>query len=78
MSLGLHGGYLILFHFAGSLFSNINAMKMRIIVFAFCAFTFNLITGGAIAAPKIIVTEKDKVLLQEKFDKFSKDSPPFG
>jgi len=27
-----------------------------------------------VGAPKIVVTEKDKVLLQEKFDQFSKDS----
>ena len=53
---------------------NINAMKMRFIVFLFCAFTFNLVAGVANSTTKIIVTEKDKVLLQEKFDKFSKDS----
>ena len=49
-------------------------MKTRLIVLLFCVFNINLIAATAYAAPKIIVTEKDKVLLQEKFDRFSKDS----
>jgi len=47
-------------------------MKIKLLVFLFCVFAINLI--GATTALKIIVTEKDKAILQEKFDKFSKDS----
>ncbi len=33
-----------------------------------------LLSENAVAAPKIVVTEKDKSILQEKLDKFTKDS----
>ena len=49
-------------------------MKIKPLVFLFCAFAINFVATVANGAPKIIFTEKDKVLLQEKFDKFSKDS----
>ena len=49
-------------------------MKIRLLVLMFCVFTFNFVAFVAMAAPKIIVTEKDKVLLHEKLDKFSKES----
>ena len=49
-------------------------IKIRLLVLLFCVVSFNLVAFVAVAAPKIIVTEKDKVLLQEKLDKFSKDS----
>lgn len=45
-------------------------LKIRILLLFLGALSINIL----VAAPKIIVTEKDKVLLQEKFDKFSKDS----
>ena len=47
-----------------------NVLKIRILLLFLGAFSINIL----VAAPKIIVTEKDKVLLQEKFDQFSKDS----
>jgi len=49
---------------------------MRIIYSALfcCVFILNLIGSVAIGAPRIVVTEKDKALLQEKFDQFSNDS----
>ena len=46
------------------------SLKIRILLFFLGALSINIL----VAAPKIIVTEKDKVLLQEKFDQFSKDS----
>jgi len=45
-------------------------LKIRILLLFLGAFSINIL----VAAPRIIVTEKDKVLLQEKFEKFSKDS----
>ncbi|MCX6239996.1 MAG: DUF1460 domain-containing protein [Bacteroidia bacterium] len=47
-------------------------MKIRLLLLFLCAFSINILIAAA--APKIIVTEKDKSILQEKFDKFSKDS----
>ncbi len=48
-------------------------MKIRLLrLFLFISF-FNFISLASIGATKIIVTDKDKVLLQEKFDKFVKD-----
>jgi hypothetical protein len=47
-----------------------NALKIRVLLLFLCAFSINIMA----AAHTIIVTEKDKVLLQEKFDKFSTDS----
>jgi len=47
-----------------------NALKIRVLLLFLCAFSINIMA----AAHTIIVTEKDKVLLQEKFDKFLKDS----
>ncbi|NEW82614.1 MAG: DUF1460 domain-containing protein [Mariniphaga sp.] len=49
-------------------------MKIKVLFLFVLTLTLNLIGFVAVAVPKIIVTEKDKVLLQEKFDKFSKDS----
>jgi hypothetical protein len=49
----------------------IKAMNIRFILLFFCILSISFLV---VAAPKIIVTEKDKVLLQEKLDKFSKDS----
>jgi hypothetical protein len=50
-----------------------NTMKIRLLrLFLFISF-FNFISLASIGATKIIVTDKDKVLLQEKFDKFLKD-----
>ena len=40
----------------------------------FCVFSINLVASVTGGATKIIVTEKDKALLQEKLDKFSKES----
>lgn len=40
----------------------------------FCVVTINLVGAVVDVSSKIIVTDKDKVLLQEKLDKFSKDS----
>jgi len=51
----------------------INVMKIKILPLFVLIFAINLVVSVS-AAPKIIVTEKDKVLLQEKFDQFSKDS----
>ena len=49
-------------------------MKIRFLkLFLFISF-FNFISLFTYGAPKIVVTEKDKVLLQEKLNKFSKDS----
>jgi len=47
-----------------------NALKIRVLLLFLCAFSINIMA----AAHTIIVTEKDKVLLQEKLDRFSKDS----
>ena len=48
-------------------------MKIRLLkLFLFISF-FNFISLVSTGAPKIVVTDKDKVLLQEKFDKFLKD-----
>ncbi len=48
-------------------------MKIRFLkLFLFISF-FNLISLASNGATKIIVTDKDKMLLQEKFDKFLKD-----
>jgi len=49
-------------------------MKTRLFVLLFFVLTLNLVAFAVVGAPKIIVTEKDKALLQEKLDKFSKDS----
>src|ERR1035437_5311697 len=49
----------------------IKAMNIRFILLFFCVFSISFLV---VAAPKIIVTEKDKAILQEKFDKFSKNS----
>jgi hypothetical protein len=49
-------------------------MKIRIVILFILAFSVNLVATVINGAPKIIVTEKDKAILQEKFDKFSKDS----
>lgn len=45
-------------------------MKIRLLLLFLLAFSFKILASP----PKIIVTEKDKAILQEKFDKFSKDS----
>ena len=48
-------------------------MKIRFLkLFLFISF-FNFISLVSNGAPKIVVTDKDKVLLQEKFDKFLND-----
>ena len=47
-----------------------NTLKIRILLLFLCAFSISIL----VAAPKIIVTDKDKSILQEKFDKFSKES----
>ena len=48
-------------------------MKIRFLkLFLFISF-FNFISIVSNCAPKIVVTDKDKVLLHEKFDKFLKD-----
>lgn len=49
-------------------------MKIKLLVLFFCVFILNLVATVAVSAPKIIVTDKDKTLLQEKLNKFSKDS----
>jgi len=49
-------------------------MKIKFLFLFVLTFTLSLVVSAAVGAPKIIVTEKDKVLLQEKFDKFTKDS----
>lgn len=49
-------------------------MKIKVLFLFVLTFTLSLVVSVAVGAPKIIVTEKDKVLLQEKFDQFSKDS----
>jgi len=48
-------------------------MKIKILFLVVLSFTLNLV-GSAVGVPKIIVTNKDKALFQEKLDKFSKDS----
>lgn len=48
-------------------------MKIRILLLVALTFTVSLF-ATAVAASKIVVTDKDKALLQEKLDKFSKDS----
>jgi len=45
---------------------------MKIILLFLSFLSINILVSAA--SPKIIVTDKDKVILQEKFDKFSKDS----
>jgi hypothetical protein len=47
-----------------------NILKIRILLLLLGAFSINI----SAATPKIIVTDKDKAILQEKFDKFSGDS----
>jgi len=49
-------------------------MKLKVLLLLVLTFTLNLVVSVAVAVPKIVVTGKDKVLLQEKLDKFSKDS----
>ena len=49
-------------------------MKIKVILLFVLTFTLSLVVSVAVAVPKIVVTDKDKVLLQEKFDRFSKDS----
>ncbi len=49
-------------------------MKIKVLFLFVLTLTLNLVVSVAVAVPKIVVTEKDKILLQEKFDKFSKDS----
>lgn len=49
-------------------------MKIRLLMLLFCAVIIVTKVTVADGTSKIIVTEKDKALLQEKFDKFSKDS----
>src|SRR5674476_1277320 len=51
-----------------------NVMKLKVLLLLVLTFTLNLVVSVAVAVPKIVVTGKDKVLLQEKLDKFSKDS----
>ena len=48
-------------------------MKIRLLKLFLFISIFNFISLASNGAPKIIVTEKDKVLLQEKLDKFLKD-----
>jgi len=48
-------------------------MKIKILLLLAMIFTVSLF-ASALDVPKIIVTDKDKALLQEKLDKFSKDS----
>jgi len=47
-------------------------MNIRLLLLFVSFFTINVL--GSASSRKIIVTEKDKVLLQEKFNQFSKDS----
>ena len=49
-----------------------NIVKFRLLILFFCAFSINILV--AVAVPKIVVTEKDQALLQEKLNKFSKDT----
>lgn len=49
-------------------------MKIRYLMLFFCVFEICILASVVVAAPKIVVTDKDKALLQEKLDKFSKDS----
>ena len=46
-------------------------MKIKILVLITGIFCFGMITSTVEAVSKVIVTEKDKSILQEKFDKFS-------
>jgi hypothetical protein len=45
----------------------------KLLVLFFCVFTINVLASVAIASPKTIVTDKDKAILREIFDRFSKD-----
>lgn len=47
-------------------------MKIKLLLLFLSVFSINILVSAA--SPKIVSTEKDKALLQEKFDKFSKDS----
>ena len=49
-------------------------MKTRFLALLFCVFAIHILASFAFAAPKIIVTDKDKSILQEKLDKFSKEA----
>jgi hypothetical protein len=49
-------------------------MKLKILSLFILAFTVNLVTSFTVDAQKIIVTDRDKVLLQEILNKFSRDS----
>ena len=46
-------------------------MKIRILLLLVTVAFLGMVTKVAGAAPKVIVTEKDKVILQEKLDKFA-------
>ncbi len=48
-------------------------MKIRFLRLFLFISSFNFISLASTGASKIIVTDKDKLLLQEKFDKFLKD-----
>jgi hypothetical protein len=48
-------------------------MKTRLLLLLVLVFFVNLV-ATAVVAPKIVVTEKDKSILQEKLDKFSKEA----
>lgn len=47
-----------------------NTLKIVFFLLFIVAFSINIL----VAAPNIIVSDKDKVILQEKFDKFSNDN----
>jgi hypothetical protein len=49
-------------------------MKIRLLELIVCVISFSLFSRVAEAAPKIIATQKDKQILQEKLERFSKDS----
>jgi len=51
-----------------------NIIEIRFLILFSCVFIINLFTSAVIAPPKIIFAEKDKELLQEILNKFSKDS----
>jgi hypothetical protein len=48
-------------------------MRKGILVLIFCAFTGQFVSASGKSSTKIIVSEKDKAILQEKLDKFSMD-----
>ena len=48
-------------------------MRIRLLLLFICLFVTDLAASVTIAAPKIIVAQKDKSILQEKLDKFSKE-----